>query len=278
MEPKPRQAGGYQPESVFRVRRTLLFVASKLGDLMEEIVVVGGLVPYLLVQQQALPGPRRHVGTMDLDLGLSLAILDDGRYQEIAERLRAEGFRAEQKSGGRIHRQTWVVGNDAEKIRVDFLIQPNSKQSRPGRVTNIEHDLAAITVEGLDLAFRGQRKILVTDQMPNGTTLTRGVNVAAPGAFVVLKAIAFHQRGENKDAYDLFYILREVDRVELQADFRMFPPGHPAATRALQLLHQDFIASDAGRAQVAEFIEGRRNDAIESDVLAHVTTFLRSVG
>ena len=32
--------------------------------------------------------------------------------------------------------------------------------------------------------------------------------MCGPGAYVVLKALAFRGRGEPKDAYDLFYVLR----------------------------------------------------------------------
>ena len=43
-------------------------MASKLGDLMDDLVVVGGLVPSLLIDQADLPeGATEHVGTMDLD-------------------------------------------------------------------------------------------------------------------------------------------------------------------------------------------------------------------
>ena len=46
-------------------------MATKLGDLLGEIVVVGGLVPYLLIDQEDLPsGLEPHAGTMDLDLGV----------------------------------------------------------------------------------------------------------------------------------------------------------------------------------------------------------------
>ena len=37
---------------------------------------------------------------------------------------------------------------------------------------------------------------------------TREVWVCGPGAYVVLKALAFRLRGENKDAYDLHYLVR----------------------------------------------------------------------
>ena len=55
MPEKPRTAAGYAPEQVQRVRATCLYLATKLGDLMDEMVVVGGLVPSLLTDQSQLP-------------------------------------------------------------------------------------------------------------------------------------------------------------------------------------------------------------------------------
>ncbi|MBN1337394.1 MAG: hypothetical protein JXB39_15665, partial [Deltaproteobacteria bacterium] len=49
-----------------------LYVATILGDLGSDVVIVGGLVPYLIVDQER--APERHVGTRDLDLGLSRAV------------------------------------------------------------------------------------------------------------------------------------------------------------------------------------------------------------
>ena len=51
MPEKPRTAAGYLPEQLDRVRRTCLYVATKLGDLMDDVVAVGGLVPSLLIEQ-----------------------------------------------------------------------------------------------------------------------------------------------------------------------------------------------------------------------------------
>jgi len=55
MTAKPTTADGYPPGQVARVRATCLYLATKLGDLMPEMVVVGGLVPSLLIDQQNLP-------------------------------------------------------------------------------------------------------------------------------------------------------------------------------------------------------------------------------
>lgn len=278
MKGKPRHAAGYTPESVQRVRRTLLLVASKLGDLMDDIVVVGGLVPYLLVDQTRLPAARRHVGTMDLDLGLSLAILNKEKYREISSRLRSEGFQPDSKSDGGIRRQTWVHGEGADRVTIDFLIQLNDQSAVSGKLTQIESDFAAITVEGLELAFIAKRRIALSGALPNGATLSRPVWVCGPAAFVTLKANAYRIRGENKDAYDLFYLLREVGVSDALADFQCFDREHPTIQRALRILQEDFLNDTAGRVQAAEFISGSRDDAIEGDVLAHIARLLDGLG
>ena len=77
MADKPKRASEYKSGQVEFVRATCLYVATKLGDLMEDVVVVGGLVPSLLIDQTGLPeGTSAHVGTMDLDVGLTLALLE----------------------------------------------------------------------------------------------------------------------------------------------------------------------------------------------------------
>ena len=73
MPEKPTTASGYPPGQVARVKSTCLYLATKLGDLMDELVVVGGLVPSLLIDQEKLPeNVTPHVGTLDLDLGLPM--------------------------------------------------------------------------------------------------------------------------------------------------------------------------------------------------------------
>ena len=114
--------------------------ATKLGDLLHEIVVVGGLVPYLLVDQENLPsGLEPHAGTMDLDMGLALAILRNERYQELpgvgaplvgALRRAADyGTRdstPEVNDQGNERLQTWTVGTP-HPVTVDFLIPPTEE-------------------------------------------------------------------------------------------------------------------------------------------------------
>ena len=71
------------------VRQTCLYVVTVLGDLFEEhVTIVGGLVPYLIIPQDDITSAdQRHIGTSDLTWALP-SVLDDERYEVIAERLR----------------------------------------------------------------------------------------------------------------------------------------------------------------------------------------------
>lgn len=132
MADKANRASEYTSEQVELVRATCLYVATTLGDLMDEVVVVGGLVPSLLIDQGALPeGTAVHVGTLDLDVGLKLAVLDEGRYRTLTERLRDAGFAQDQTEEGRPTRHRWRV-TGLGSVTVDFLIQPSLATDQGG--------------------------------------------------------------------------------------------------------------------------------------------------
>ena len=172
---KPLTGDGFDPEQSARVRETCLYIATKLGDLLKEIVVVGGLVPYLLVDQDDLPaGSHSHAGTMDLDMGLALAILNQERYRELGARLRNAGFQAEVNDQGNLRLQTWTAPAPLP-VKVDFLIPPADDTAEGHRVFHIESDLAAIVTPGLDLAFKDRRWKEVSGRIPLAPRL--------PGAF-----------------------------------------------------------------------------------------------
>ena len=146
---KPTTANGYIPELAGEARQLCLYVATILGDLIDEVVVIGGLVPYLIVDQALANKP--HVGTRDLDLGLSLAVLDDARYREISARLRERGFEPGHNEAGNVTRQTWVL--PGQRVSVDFLVPESAGGPAPGKLQDLEADFAAIVAPALPVAF-----------------------------------------------------------------------------------------------------------------------------
>ena len=275
MPDKPTTAAGYAPDQLARVRATCLYLATKLGDLMDELIVVGGLTPSLLIDQEELPSDvSPHMGTMDLDLGLAFALVGEQRYQAVAERLRAAGFEMDTNEEGNPTRQRWRISDPP--VKVDFLIEPDEPAAKPGRLFPLTKDWAAIIAPGLHLAFQNNRLVLLEGKTILGETAQRRVRVCGAGAFVALKALAFHIRGENKDAYDLFYMLRNFGRgvSEVAEQFRPLLPD-PAALRAVAHLRMDFLDFEAlGPRRVAEFIYGRSDLDLQTDVVEFVRSFL----
>lgn len=277
MVDKPTTAAGYTSEQFALVRATCLYLATKLGDSMEDLVVVGGLVPSLLIDQENLAeGVDAHVGTVDLDVGLTVALLDRGRYRELTERLRRAGFSQDETTAGHLTRQRWRILH-GEKVTVDFLIQPTRREDRGGSLRDIEPGFAAIIAPGLHLAFEDRRRVTLSGRTITGEQAIRHAWVCGPAAYVVLKALAFDLRGENKDAYDLFYVVRNFGAgpEDISESLSRFLED-PDTSNAIAILERDFLDHDGlGPRRVAEFLTGRRDDAIQADVVGYIDALLR---
>lgn len=276
MSEKPTTAAGYPPDQVARVKSTCLYLATKLGDLMPELVVVGGLVPALLIDQENLSeNVTPHVGTLDLDLGLAFALVGEQRYQEVAARLRNAKFSPDENEEGKPTRQRWRISDPP--VTVDFLIEPENMDAKPGSLFSLTKDWAAIVAPGLHLAFKNNQTVALSGQTITGETAARDVRVCGAGAFVVLKALAFRIRGENKDAYDLFYLLRNYGRgvSDVAAQLRPLLPDASAA-KAMEHLRADFLDLDSiGPRRVAEFLYGRPDPATQADAVGFVRQILQ---
>jgi hypothetical protein len=277
MSKKPKHKSGYEAGQAELVKATCLYVATKLGDLMEELVIVGGLAPSLLIDQQELPnGVDPHVGTLDLDVGLTLALLDEGRYKKLSERLRDAGFVQDENDDGEKTRQRWKLDDLGGKVTLDFLIQPSLEGDKGGKLRNLEPDFAAIIAPGLKVAFIDRVMVTIDGTTIYGAKAKRDVWVCNVGAFVVLKALAFGIRAENKDAYDLFYVLRNYGVGVDDVVAKLLPILDDVDTkRALEVLRNDFTdPKSIGPRAVADFVSGGVDEPLQADVVGFVTQLL----
>ena len=265
MTHKPERIDGYSVESLALVHSTCLYVATKLGDMLDDIVIVGGLVPSLLVDQKRLPwGLDAHAGTRDLDLGLSLAMMGEERYRELGLRLRDAGFAPDVNASGNPTSQRWRTGFQPPTT-IDFLIPPSLATDRGGDLRHIEPGFAAVIIPGLHIAFKDRQNIKLSGRTPLGEEAVRHIWVCGPGALTVLKALAFRNRGTNKDAYDLTYIWRGLG-VEVVAE-RLTPfLTDPHVGQALTIIRDDFTKHDGpGPMRAAEFVMGGPDNDIQAD-------------
>jgi hypothetical protein len=279
MPDKPKSVAGYGRDQVEIVRSACLYFATLVGDLADNIAIVGGLVPTLLVPRDELPeGAEPHVGTADLDIGLAVAMLEHERYRELASRLRHAGFEQDTNEAGNPTRQRWRFSMPAgRRVTLDFLIAPSQEDDTGGALRHLEHDFAAVITPGLELAFIDRDRIHLRGQTLLGEDAERAVYVCGPGAFTVLKALAFRSRGEGKDAYDLYYVLRYFSDDLGDVAARIQPLLHHPDTRtALRILAEDFASPNTvGPRRAAMFLTGGQDAAIQADVSGLASGLLR---
>lgn len=277
MKSKPASAAGYSPTTVQLVQSTTLYIATKLGDLRDDVVIVGGLVPSLIVTQDQIPtGKPAHIGTMDVDLGLAIAILEEERYRELCERLRSAGFVPDLSKSGRPTLQRWSIEANGRTVTLDFLIPATRDTDRGGTLRHFEEGFAAIITPGLELAFEDRRLVALEGKTVHNEIASREVWVCEAGAFTVLKSLAFDGRGENKDAYDLVYLLEHYGSGVGDVFQRLKPLlGSPSAQEALRILERDFAEFESlGPKRVAEFLGDPENETVRADAAGVVRSLL----
>jgi predicted nucleotidyltransferase len=94
----------------------------------------------------------------------------------------------------------------------------------------------------------------------------------------VLKALAFVDRGEPKDAYDLFYLLRNFGTgPENVAEVYRTLLDYPLAVPALEILAADFTNIDGvGSRRLADFLSNDEPEALRADAVVFIRLFLAS--
>lgn len=272
-------AQDYDANEIELVRSLALTIAVALGDLCDDdVVVVGGLVPPLLIDQRRLPSDvDRHVGTKDLDLALSVALLDEQRYEAVAAGLDRAGFARDLTDRGTRTRQRWVAPQ-SPALKVEFLMPKSTPDQAAGDLQSLTGDLAAFIIDGLEVAWIDRIRCELTGTTLDGTTATRRLWVCGPAAYVVLKALACRGRNKDKDKYDLYYVIRNFGepRLETLRKHVELLPDTPVIARALGYLREDFGRNtDTGPRAVCRFQGDAESEERAADVVAFVREFVQ---
>lgn len=202
---KPKDISGYTAAQTDRAKQVLLEIWSHLGDYHEHLALVGGLAPRYLVPQDRENVPR-HCGTLDVDLAVSLAVADVKAYAGIRQTLERIGLRPGINPRGNEQRHSFIMEDAGGPVIVDFL---TTRYDGPDTVVRtVEEQLSAIQVEGLGLALKAPVTVPLRGQSLTGGIVSTRLRVCRPVPFVMLKALAFENRREWKDAHDLVYVLR----------------------------------------------------------------------
>ena len=203
---KPRHVSGYSPSQTDLCEQTLITLLRGLGPWKKGIYLAGGLVPRYLVPAAAPP----HAGTNDVDLVLDLALLAEvDAYRRLEQNLKHLGFQRGLTDRGRAQHFSWKKGvGPGQTIVVDLLC--DAGLGTGGQVSQVprERRLSAIRIPGAHLVAMDSIEVPITAELLDGRGVaTESVRVANVVPFIVLKALAYEDRAEQKDAYDLLHVL-----------------------------------------------------------------------
>jgi hypothetical protein len=245
--PKPKDIGGYSVQHTADCERVLATLLRGLGPWGKSVFLVGGLTPRYLVPEQP-PAVPPHAGTLDVDVVIDLQILADTEaYESLEANLRRLNFeRAENEQGKKVawrwktrteHGATMILEFLAEDLRVGG-----------GRVQALptEGNISALNIPHSSIVFDLYEEAEIRAELLDGkgiaTVTVKHANIVS---FTCLKAFAYEDRHEPKDAHDLMYCLehRSEGLQAIAATFRTQLAGkHGSTVRSgLELLRSRFV-------------------------------------
>ena len=118
--PEPQSAADYHDRTTAAVKSVLIEIGQILGSFQGKFAVIGGAVPWLLLDNEDMP----HVGSLDVDLHLDAEALGDREYGTLIDGLREHGYqqRAELRRFQLVRQVPATDGGAPIDIIVDFLM------------------------------------------------------------------------------------------------------------------------------------------------------------
>jgi predicted nucleotidyltransferase len=250
VNPEPRSEADYSPRQIEAAHRVLVDVGQVLASFVDCLVVVGGWIPDLLLTEADEP----HIGSIDVDLALDAAKLNEGRYAELLKLLLdTKRYKQGTKDFQLVVEVDLKDGEKPVQVEVEFLApkEVKLKKNKPKLLPGFR----VLQAEACGAAFHAPQELPLSGKTVRGGTNTVRLRVASVSDFVVMKAHAIAGRDKPKDSYDLCYCLEHFSggMEKLAADWRK-RQREKNVTKAVEILREKFASVDAfGPQQLVEF-------------------------
>lgn len=279
---EPQSAADYDDRTTAAVKAVLVEIGQILGSFKGKFAVIGGAVPWLLLANEDMP----HVGTLDVDLGLDAEALGEGEYATLIGALMGNGYQQREELR-RFHliRQVAVQDGGASiDVVVDFLMPRDAEIGK--NVPPLISDFAVQRADGADLATRFYQMVAVSGPMPAGGTNRVEIAVCSIPALLAMKGHALAGRHKQKDAYDIYYCVRNYPGgISALAEECRPLLAHASGERGYRFIADKFDAFGGyGPTCVRRFVEDtqalgdRTPDQWQQDAFGQVDAWLRAVG
>ena len=205
---KTRFSSSFEDQLIAASNSALVEVIRTLRPYREAIVLIGGWVPYLLLESHKTLGDSfRHVGSIDIDLIVDPNRVGDDEYQTIVNLIRETGW--EQVSGKQFTFERSIRAKDGidRDITVDFLTPSEQREGRVHRHRGVQSDLKARTMLVAELGLQHNYWYRMKGELPNGAVTEVDFKMLDVVGCLGTKGIALGDRYKHKDAYDIVSVL-----------------------------------------------------------------------
>lgn len=207
----PDIARDYDERGSAAAYSVLIELGQVLGAYRQKFVIVGGAVPWLL-----MPNVQpSHIGTLDVDLNLSPEALTEGEYATLIESLENAGYERDIDDLKPFQLRRWVRLDEGAPIAIIIdLLMPDDAKTKKNRPPLVD-GLRVIEASGGRVALDHHVERHIEGRMPDGRTNAVDLLVASIPAFLVMKGYALIGRDKKKDAYDIYFSVRNFEGGQL---------------------------------------------------------------
>ena len=279
---EPQSAANYDDRTTAAVKKVLVEIGQILGSFKGKFAIVGGAVPWLLLGNVDMP----HVGTLDVDVSLDAEALGNGEYATLIDALRGHGYdQRDELRRFQLVRQVPVEDGGAPiDVIVDFLMPRDAEivKNDPPLIS----DFAVQRADGADLALRFYQFVAISGPMPAGGTNRVEIAVCSIPALLAMKGHALAGRYKQKDAYDIYYSIRNYPGgPESLAEACRPLLEHASGAAGYRLIAGKFDTVDGfGPTCVRRFVEdtdvlgNRSPEQWQQDAFGQVDAWLQALG
>ena len=190
----------YGEREVSACKAVLLELVHLLGELKDNIVIIGGWSPTFLLPQSSEP----HIGSLDIDVALNFARIPDNTYRTILETFLKRGYMQDKQQPFRFFRTVKVEGRESIVVEIDLMAGEYGGTGKGHRTQKVQ-DVCARKARGCDLAFDSTVTVTIEGVLPDGGRDRESFKVAGIVPFLVMKGMVMNERMKEKDAYDIYY-------------------------------------------------------------------------
>lgn len=250
-------------------------ILTLMGEFRKHIVLIGGWVPYFLLEE----GRKEHTGSIDIDLALDFRTISDNTYRTILQLLKARGFR--QGKQPFTFKRDVKTKEDTYTIEVDFLSGEYGGTTKSHRTQKVQ-DIRARKTRGCELAFKYNVPVKIKNKMPDGAVNEVEVKIAGIVPFLVMKGMALWESYKEKHAYDIYFaILHYPGGIDALLKVFKSLKSNNLIREGLGKIKAKFDAIDKpGPIWVVKFLEIdslEEQERIQRDVFERVNTFLNGL-